>query len=72
MLFFLTVAGNYFVSCDDNTGSLGYDIVPNTDLVDNNFTVLNVKTSSYEVGIKFLQGPVLLTLGNTLTLRQVR
>lgn len=54
MLFFLTVAGNYFVSCDDNTGSLGYDIVPNTDLVDNNFTVLNVKTSSYEVGDKVL------------------
>ena len=54
MLFSFIVAGTYFVSCDDNTGSLGYDIVPNTDLVDNNFTVLNVKTSSYEVGDKVL------------------
>ena len=46
-LFLLTYS---FISCDDTTGTLGYDLVPNSDLVNNHFTIFDVKTSSYEVG----------------------
>ncbi len=46
----LMIISAMFVSCDDNTGTLGYDLVPSSDLVNNNFTVFDVQTSSYEVG----------------------
>ena len=48
IIFFLLSVS--FLSCDDNTGTLGYDLVPSSDLVNNNYAVFDVKTSSFEVG----------------------
>ena len=42
------------VACDDETGTLGIEMIPVSDLVDKNFIVYDVKSSSYEVGDKVL------------------
>ena len=42
------------IACDDETGSLGVDMVPVSDLVDKSFTIYDVKSSSYKVGDKVL------------------
>lgn len=38
------------VSCDDDTSTLGVDMMPTTDFVTNNYKTYNVKTESYAVG----------------------
>lgn len=38
------------MSCDDDTASLGVDMMPTVDLVTNNYKTYNVKTESYAVG----------------------
>ena len=50
-------------ACDDNTGNLGYDIVPSNDLVDTNFKTFDVTTSSYRVGDKVLARSSMSYLG---------
>ena len=52
-----------FISCDDNTGTLGYELVPSTDLVNRNFKIYDVETSSYEVGDKVLARSSMSYLG---------
>lgn len=44
----------FIVACDDETGTLGIEMIPVSDLVDKNFIVYDVKSSSYEVGDKVL------------------
>ena len=39
-----------FVSCDDNTATLGVDMMPASDLVAKNYQVYDVTTESYAVG----------------------
>ena len=39
-----------FVACDDNTATLGVDMMPKTDLVSRNFNTYDVATESYPVG----------------------
>lgn len=39
-------------SCDDNTGTLGVDIIPGSDFVDKHFDTYDVTTTSYAVGDK--------------------
>lgn len=46
----LAVALLCLVACDDNTSTLGVDMMPGTDLVTNNHETYNVKTESYAVG----------------------
>ena len=60
---FALLALSSFYSCDDNTGTLGYDIVPSTDLVNNNYKLYNVETTSYEVGDKVLARSSMSYLG---------
>ncbi len=60
---FIVVCAVSFMACDDNTGTLGYDIIPNTDLVNNNYKVFDVQTSSYEVGDKVLARSSMSYLG---------
>lgn len=38
------------VSCDDNTATLGVDMMPSADLVTNKYKTYDVKTESYAVG----------------------
>lgn len=38
------------MSCDDDTSTLGVDMMPTTDFVTNNYKTYNVKTESYAVG----------------------
>lgn len=61
--FVATVLFFALFSCDDNTGTLGYDIIPETDLVNNNYKVFDVETSSYEVGDKVLARSSMSYLG---------
>ncbi len=61
--YVLVLAAVAFASCDDNTGTLGYDLVPTTDLVNNNYKVFDVETSSYEVGDKVLARSSMSYLG---------
>ena len=39
-----------FTSCDDDTSTLGVDMMPTVDLVTNNYETYRVKTESYAVG----------------------
>ncbi len=59
----IIVSALFFMACDDNTGNLGYDIIPRTDLVNNNYKVFDVQTSSYEVGDKVLARSSMSYLG---------
>ena len=45
-----SVALMMFVSCDDNTATLGVDMMPASDLVAKNYQVYDVTTESYAVG----------------------
>ncbi len=38
------------IACDDNTSTLGVDMMPPSDLVNKNYKVYDVTTESYEVG----------------------
>ena len=36
----------FFIGCDDNTGSIGWDIMPSHDVMKSNTAIYNVTTSS--------------------------
>ena len=48
--FALITASILFVSCDDNTSTLGMDMIPAADLIAKTYKTYDVKTSSYAVG----------------------
>lgn len=52
-----------FVACDDNTGNLGFELVPETDLITRNYATFNVNTQSYQVGDKVLARSSMSYLG---------
>ncbi len=54
LLFVIACTFGVFLSCDDETGSLGVDIIPTSDLVNKKFSTYDVKSSSYKVGDKVL------------------
>lgn len=39
-----------FISCDDNTATLGVDMMPSSDLIAKNYQIYDVTTESYAVG----------------------
>lgn len=49
-LIALITASIAFVSCDDNTSTLGMDMIPASDLVTKTYKTYDVKTSSFAVG----------------------
>ena len=49
-LFAWVVAVLAFASCDDNTGTLGVDMMPASDIVTKTYQVYDVSTESYAVG----------------------
>jgi len=49
-LFAFIAASIILVSCDDNTSTLGMDMVPVSDLIAKTYKTYDVKTSSYAVG----------------------
>jgi len=53
-IIIVTLISSTFVSCDDETGNLGVDMIPSSDFVEKNFTIYDVKSSSFEVGDKVL------------------
>ncbi len=53
-LFFLLCISVFIFSCDDETGTLGVNMIPSSDLVNKSFNIYDVKSSSYEVGDKVL------------------
>ena len=52
-----------FIACDDNTGNLGYELVPQTDLINRNYATFDVNTQSYQVGDKVLARSSMSYLG---------
>ena len=46
------------VACDDNTATLGVDMMPSQDLVTKNYQVYDVTTESYAVGDSVLARPI--------------
>lgn len=40
----------FFSACDDNTGTLGVDMMPQSDFLSRSYNVYDVKSRSYEVG----------------------
>ena len=53
-LSLLPVALLMLASCDDDTATLGVDMMPTTDLITTDFQTYKVKTSSYEAGSSVL------------------
>lgn len=51
------------VACDDNTATLGIDMMPKTDLVSKNFQTYDVTTESYPVGDSVLARTTMSYLG---------
>ena len=39
-----------FLSCDDNTATLGVEMMPSSDLIAKNYQIYDVTTESYAVG----------------------
>ncbi|MBR6203324.1 MAG: DUF4270 domain-containing protein [Bacteroidaceae bacterium] len=53
-LLTLAAALLMLASCDDDTATLGVDMMPTTDLITTDYQVYKVKTSSYEAGSSVL------------------
>ena len=51
------------VACDDNTATLGIDMMPKSDLVSKNFKTYDVTTESYPVGDAVLARTTMSYLG---------
>ena len=49
-LFAFITASILFISCDDNTSTLGMEMVPASDLITKTYKAYDVKTSSFAVG----------------------
>ena len=49
-LFVWVTALLVLIACDDNTATLGVDMMPKSDLVTKNYQVYDVTTESYPVG----------------------